>query len=185
MPQSNSLRALTELDYCVLGVVWREGPISAYGVRMRFQTSVTPAWSSSTGAIYPAIRRLAAAGTIRTGSPTGGRRTRTLEATARGATALRAWLTRPDARLGGLAVDPLRTRIQFITALEPAAVRQFLKEARTNCRRSLKALEELEAGAAAENRVEARWGTLGAIHEARARLEWLDRAVRELPGEIA
>ena len=48
----------TELEAAVLGVIWQQGPCTAYAIRREFQTSDSPRWSGSAGATYPLLRRL-------------------------------------------------------------------------------------------------------------------------------
>jgi PadR family transcriptional regulator len=56
-PVKKTKRALTELESCVLGVVWQRGPCTAYTVRREH-------WSSSAGSIYPVLARLESLGLI-------------------------------------------------------------------------------------------------------------------------
>lgn len=180
---------MTELDNCVLGVIWREGPMSAYGVRSHFAASTTVSWSSSTGTIYPAIRRLIAAALVEAGERTGPRRTQLLTVTNAGVEALRRWLVSVSPELGSSTADPIRTRVHFLSALEPDERREVLAGYRAA---SEAALRELEAFAdqPATTSVEKseHLGTLGALMEVRARLSWLDLVERELesfPGGLA
>ncbi len=172
---------LTELDNCILGVIWREGPMSAYGVRAHFGRSTTTTWSSSTGTVYPAIRRLRAAGLLAAGPPSGPRKSELLSLTAKGRKALEQWLTRLTSDVGPSTADPIRTRVHFLAALEDEARTKAFGDYRAATRA---AVEKLEASAAkkAKTAVEKseRLGTLGALAELRARLEWLDVAEREL-----
>ena len=172
---------LTELECCILGVIWREGPMSAYGVRAEFAGSSTVSWSSSTGTVYPAIRRLRDAGLLDAAAPAGPRKSELLSLTADGRAALERWLTNVTPDLGASTADPIRTRVHFLAALNTAERKQVLDEYRAATRA---AIEQLEAHAAkaADTAVELseRLGTLGALAELRARLAWLDVAEREL-----
>src|SRR5471030_2616795 len=87
---------LTELEQCVLGVIWRDGPMTAYEIAALFARSLSPYWSGSAGAIYPVVARLRKRGLA------GGKRQSwndsqktVLKATKKGVTALRKWLTPP------------------------------------------------------------------------------------------
>lgn len=172
---------LTELDNCILGVVWREGPMTAYGVRSHFGRSTTTTWSSSTGTVYPAIRRLRAAGFLDAASPTGPRKSELLSLTAKGLQALEKWLTNIEAQIGASTADPIRTRVHFLTALDPSSRKRVFGEFRAVTKSAISRLEKLaeEPATSALARSE-RLGTLGALAELRARLEWLDVAEREL-----
>jgi DNA-binding PadR family transcriptional regulator len=172
---------LTELDNCILGVIWREGPMSAYGVRSHFARSTTVAWSSSTGTVYPAIRRLVAARLLVAGKRTGPRKTQLLTLTEAGMVALREWLIHVTPELGSSTADPIRTRVHFLAALEPRRRVGVLAAYRAATETAIEQLER-EAGQPARTMVEQsdRLGTLGALMELRARREWLDQVEDEL-----
>ena len=171
---------MTELDHCVLGVIWREGPITAYGVRRRFSASPTAAWSSSSGSIYPAIRRLVAGGLVRTDAPSDARNTQALRATAKGSRVLKRWLGRVQEGLAGALADPIRTRVQFLAALPRADALAFLREADRDCRATLPLLRKLRAERTVSRRHEESWAMVGAVYELEARLKWLRYVRREV-----
>jgi len=113
----------SELECFVLGLVWQLGPIAAYGVRQRMQGSPSRQWSASTGAIYPALRRLEGSGLLRgREAAQGRRRRREYEVTEAGLAVLRAWVGPPlGPETVTVAFDPLRTRARFLGALAPEA----------------------------------------------------------------
>lgn len=164
---------LTELDYSVLGVVWRDGPITTYGVRERFAASVTATWSSSTGSIYPAIRRLVAGGLIRAGAHRDGRGTQELSITSRGITTLRHWLRSASADLGGVAADPVRTRIQFLAALTPRDTARFLAAAEEECRSALRIFDSSMANEPGGRGAQRLWALRGVRDQLEARIRWI------------
>lgn len=172
---------LTELDHCILGVIWREGPMSAYGVRAHFAGSTTVTWSSSTGTVYPAIRRLRASGYLDAASPSGPRKSELLSLTNKGRKALEQWLTNVPPELGSSTADPIRTRVHFLAAIDHPTRKKVLADYRSTTRAAIEQLEE-SAAEPAETAVEQseRVGTLGALAELRARLDWLDVAERVL-----
>lgn len=174
----------TELDNCILAVIWRGGPTSAYGVRAHFAASGTVFWSSSTGTIYPAIRRLREAGLLEAAAPTGPRKSELLSLTPKGRAALEEWLTKVTPELGSPTADPIRTRVHFLTALDERVRKRVLEEYRAATRAAL-AHAEAALAAPAKTVVERseRLGTLGTVAELKARLDWLDLAERELRGQ--
>lgn len=171
---------LTELDNCILGVIWREGPMSAYGVRAHFGQSTTTTWSSSTGTVYPAIKRLVAAGLLDAADRTGPRNSQLLTVTDQGLEALRRWLVTVTPELGSSTADPIRTRAHFLAALEPQTRAKVLALYRAATDESLATLETHahEPATDAVTRSE-HLGTIGALMELRARREWLDLVERE------
>jgi DNA-binding PadR family transcriptional regulator len=172
---------LTELDNCILGVIWRGGPMSAYGVRAHFAASETVSWSSSTGTVYPAIRRLREAGYLDAAAPAGPRKSELLTLTELGRRALDEWLTDVQPELGSSTADPIRTRVHFLTRLKRSARRQVLEEYRAATRAAIAQVKATLArpASSAVARSE-RLGSFGALAELEARLDWLDRIEPEL-----
>jgi DNA-binding PadR family transcriptional regulator len=100
-------------------------------VRREFQLSLTPYWSGSAGAIYPAVARLARRRLIRAAGGTGNGRGGVLYVvTAAGNGALRRWLGPPFSPMTvGAPPDPVRTRVGFLGLLSAAERRAFLTAA--------------------------------------------------------
>jgi DNA-binding PadR family transcriptional regulator len=172
------VQQLTELDFCVLGVIWREGPLSAYAVRKVFRDSTTAGWSSSSGSIYPSIRRLLQAGLATAGAPQDRRNTRVVVVTKEGKARLREWLVDLRPVHGTATPDPIRTRAQFLTVLSARERSAFVAAAR---KVSDLALRELETHAIVSGNDPTddldHLGTVGAIGELEARLIWLDQVL--------
>jgi DNA-binding PadR family transcriptional regulator len=174
---------MTELDYCILGVIWQEEPVSAYGVRSHFAQSPTAAWSSSTGTVYPAIRRLIRARLVRGEKRQGGRRMRLLSLTTKGEGTLRSWLVIVRPELGTATPDPIRTRSQFLGALPARERQRFLADAKQVTTAALSELKEIQKRrGTGEPSPGEHWSTEGAVFELEARLRWLDfAAARQRP----
>jgi DNA-binding PadR family transcriptional regulator len=169
-------RALTDLEACVLGVVWRDGPCTAYAVRRELAASSTPRWSDSAGSIYPVLRRLEALGLVEaTARSWGERGKRELAATPAGRNRLRAWVPAVGApEVSGPTYDPIRTRFCFLAALTPAERRRFLDDAKRGTRESLARMREHVRGGIPPDDFE-RLSTLASIAELEGRLRWLDQ----------
>lgn len=109
---------MTELEACVLALLCRDGPLTAYQVRQNFERSRASSWRASTGAVYPLIKRLHTQGLITMKSkPDDARGTKRLMATAAGRREVDAWLSDTPAWIGDITEDPIRTRVQFLTLL--------------------------------------------------------------------
>lgn len=166
---------LTELEGAVLGVVWSRGPLTAYGVRQRFMRSTTPGWSASTGAIYPAIERLTAYGlVVSTPQPGDGRSSRMLEASASGLDALRSWIRELQDWMGAAMVDPVRTRVIYIGALDQEERAAFLNSAERNATAALAELKKPPVDPQPRDPQSLTAARLGAQMDIEARLKWLD-----------
>jgi DNA-binding PadR family transcriptional regulator len=175
-PAGAQARELTDLEACVLGVIWRDGPCTAYAVRKELAESTTPRWSDSAGSIYPVISRLEARGLVEAKARRwGDRGKKELAATAGGLRALRRWV--PDVNAGGACgptFDPVRTKFCFLAALDAAGKRRFFLDARRETAAVLEGLRaELRSAPAAPDDYEA-LSLLGSIHELEARLRWLE-----------
>ena len=166
---------MTELESTILAVVVRDGPISAYGVRKVFAGSSTPSWSSSTGAIYPCVRRLIDAGLLISNSPEGSRRKQTLSATSQGRAAVRTWLSHLDADTAAANPDPVRTRAFFLGTLAKGSRLAFVERALGATAEALRQVEQ-EIAAEREAGVDAIVieAGAGAAYELRARQRWLE-----------
>src|SRR5262245_5533011 len=166
---------MTELDYCVLGIIQREGPVTAYRVRSHFAASLTSAWSASSGSIYPAIRRLEQAGLVRATATQDGRKTRALRVTAAGTKALRKWLANVTDEMCGPTWDPIRTRVQFLDVLDDRAARALLDRMVDEGRAALRKLERVAKALATQSDRRLEYlGLAGGMHEVHGRLAWLD-----------
>jgi DNA-binding PadR family transcriptional regulator len=171
---------LTELEHCVLGVIWHGGPMTAYEVASTFSMSLSPYWSGSAGAIYPVVKRLQKRKLLQARMRAWkGSRKAMLSTTRAGEDALRAWIAPPlPAEAGAPAFDPVRTRVYFLDVLPAGEREAFLDEAgrvvKEQLRLNIRQREENERNG---QELEA-LGALGAIYELRARQQWL-RAVRK------
>jgi DNA-binding PadR family transcriptional regulator len=172
---------LSELEACVLGLVWAEGPCTAYAVRRIFQLSPSPHWSGSAGAIYPIVARLTTRRLIRSRPhATGRRRSRLYEITPRGLDGLRLWLGPPlPDWAAAIPADPLRTRLRFLGALPPRRRNAFLAEAEAGLREHLQVLKKDFQRRREDDRF-SRLMARGAIRMVQARLAWIREIGREL-----
>ena len=175
---------MTELESCVLGVVWLRGPCTAYVVRQEFLASESSHWSGSGGAIYPLLRRLEKAKLIRARMHAWGTgKKKEFEITDRGLEELRAWIGPPLPQwTAAPTFDPVRTRMSFLGALSAAKRAKFVAEARKNVDSELKVLaEKLERHDRKAEPFEYHV-IAGTIHELEARATWLKEVNRALRG---
>ena len=119
-PQPGSV-TLTELEGAILSEIHHRGAETAFKVRKAFLSSPSLEWSGSSGAVYPAIRRLSAQGLIRGEAQKSARKGSSLTLTPDGVEALNAWICDLD-RAAGLGLDPFRLRSGLWNEL-PAKVR--------------------------------------------------------------
>lgn len=120
----------TTLGFALLGLLHKE-PLSGYDLRKIFQATPMGHYSSSPGAIYPALRRLEQQGLIK-GSverETSLRPRKTFRPTRRGRGALERWLSQPVSRDDVVfRLDELLLRFAFMEYLpDPERTCQFLE----------------------------------------------------------
>ena len=87
---------LSTLSLAILGLI-SQNPLTGYDLRKVFQTTPMGHFSSSPGAIYPALKRIEEAGWIRSATTDGrtGRQRVAYEITARGLKVFKEHLSRP------------------------------------------------------------------------------------------
>jgi len=172
---------LSELEGCVLAMIWSDGPATPYALRQEFLKSPSPQWSGSAGSIYPLVERLERRRLIRSVMHSTGRRAgRLVSLTPLGRRAVNRWL---EPKLlpwvTGVPPDPLRTRIRFLDAVPAARQRAFLDEARAAVDRHMLVMladyRERRKRGGFET-----WMARGAILAMRARRAWLTEMARAL-----
>jgi len=176
---------LSELEAVVIGLVWSEGPCTAYAVRRIVQKSLSTQWSGSAGAVYPAVQRLERRGWIRAEATLRGRRpAMQLSITAAGRAALRSWLGPPlDAAAAGLPVDPLRTRLRFLEILSPTRRLGFIQQVRAKLTDDLQSVEaDYQLSLQQESSPFRRAMVRGAMKMAQARLAMIEELIADLEG---
>jgi DNA-binding PadR family transcriptional regulator len=173
-------RELTELEQCVVGVVWRDGPMTAYEIAALFSKSLSPYWSGSAGAIYPLVKRLQHRGLLRgTMRAWNGARKTVLTITPKGKASLRVWLTPPIPSIAAApTLDPIRTRMFFLEILSAPDRLAFLDDAERITNQQIElARQQIDRDEAAGQMSEV-IGAVGVIYELKGRVKWLN-AVRE------
>jgi DNA-binding PadR family transcriptional regulator len=171
------MRMLSELEGCVLGLLWKRKRTTAYAIRRSMLDSPSSHWSGSAGAIYPLLERLEKRGLVRSRpAARGDREGWHYELTRRGRERFLDWLGPPFAPdVVCLAADPLRTRAHFMGALPARKRAKFLTDARAELERHLRALK-VEPDFDDYDRIAMR----AAIRVTRAKMQWIDEVGREL-----
>lgn len=169
---------LTELEGAILGIVASRQPCSAYVVRQRFEKSPTWGWSSSKGAIYPAVRRMIVRGLL-TVIPLnrGEQRSDQLELSDSGQRALASWVLTYTESMGGAPIDPLRTRVSYLAALTIDERTEFLDRTERDVRRALNAATQSHPDPKARDSWALEASRLGVRMQIEAKLAWL-QAIR-------
>ncbi|WGM30069.1 hypothetical protein [Brevundimonas sp. NIBR11] len=170
---------LTELEGAILSEIHHRGAETAFKVRKAFLGSPSVEWSGSSGAVYPAIRRLTAHGLIHGEAQMSARKGSSLTLTANGVEALDNWICDLD-RAAGLGLDPFRLRSGLWDEL-PGAVRlkqlaSLLVVLKTN-------IADLETYGSGLDRVERRRVDLS-IAQQKARATWVEAELSAAEGDL-
>lgn len=137
----NAQKSLTEFEGALLAEIRRLGPCTTYEVRRAFETSRSHEFSGSSGAVYPAIKRLIKRFLIIASPSDDARGTLQLELGESGAIALRAWAS-DVSRAVGPGFDPFRTRSSDWRALPPAQRRTHMRKLESAIYERISELEE-------------------------------------------
>jgi DNA-binding PadR family transcriptional regulator len=161
---------ITELEGAILAEIHHRGSHTAFQVRQSFRRSPSEEWSGSAGAVYPAIRRLEAAGLVEAKPMAGGRGARYLSLSPAGIAALNEWALAIE-RAAGIGIDPFRLRASLWLTL-PNAQWVRLRDGLIEALREKNA--ELEAFAK-QSHPTARAGAELAVETNEVRIQWLRR----------
>lgn len=180
---NSSLRELTDFEHVLLAVICHHAA-SGYDLKRELATSPLGVYEPSSGALYPALRRLESRGLLRPMRSRGresARARRVLEATAQGRAEHLRWIRQP--------VDPenvgrdLHLHLMRFVALEgqvpDAEILAFLHGLRAALTQFVVELERYRDGA----ELPGRHPRLALEHGAdvhRASLEWVERTIAEL-----
>jgi DNA-binding PadR family transcriptional regulator len=170
------------LGYALMGLIHHK-PSSGYDLRKVFAETAMGNYSSSPGAIYPALERLERGGLIRgTVEETGGmRRRRLYRLSPRGLTELKKWLLRPIAPGDVLrGSGELMLRFSFMDrVLGAGACITFLESFQDALAKYLPELEAFLAGHAKGMTLSSRLALESGIRGYRSLHDWTAYALRE------
>lgn len=177
----------TSLGYALLGLVHLQ-PQSGYDLRKIFETTPMGHYSSSPGAIYPALKRLEKAGLIEGEVADGDtlRPKRIYTSTAQGVEALREWVVQPLARDDLLRRDDeLMLRFALMgSVVDDTATRHFLEQMLGLLDTYIPELKRVLAAMPEAGPPHGRLALSSGIESYRARRKWVRRALAEFtPGD--
>jgi len=171
----------TVLGYALLGLIQLK-PSSGYDLRKIFAETAMGNYSSSPGAIYPALERLESQGLIRgvVEDGVGLRRRRLYKLTSKGGSALKRWLSRPIAQADVMrGAQELMLRFSFMDrALGPDATIAFLAGFRSALKAYLAGLESYLSENAPQMPLSGRLALESGIRGYRGLYDWTDYAIR-------
>lgn len=174
-------RRPTSLGYALLGLVHMR-PQTGYDLRKVFETTPMGHYSSSPGAIYPALKRLESEGLIagEVADQETLRPKRVYSATARGAETLREWVSQPITKEDLLHKDDeLMLRFAFMGAVAGNDVSiRFLEQMIAALDVYIPELEEILAAMPKEGPIHGRLALSSGIDAYKARRRWAKRAIQ-------
>jgi DNA-binding PadR family transcriptional regulator len=173
----------TTLEYAILGLTGMS-PMSGYDIHRVFETTPLAHFSSSPGAIYPALRRLAQRGLVdaKLDTRTEARPRRVFALSQKGKGALGAWLRRAVTReelIRGSGAPILRFALAE-DRLTPEEVLAYLESYRRALESYLEELEEHARAMAANAGLHLRLALDQGIRGYQSELEWVKSAAARI-----
>lgn len=173
--------ATTNLGFALLGLL-HQAPQSGYDLRKVFASTALGNYSSSPGAIYPALRRLEEKGLVlgREDRRTSLRPRKLYRPTAAGRKVFRRWLEqgvgREDVSRG---MDALMLRFAFHSVLDsPGASRRFLVDLANQIGDYLEELEAQKKIFPEQAPIQSRLALEAGIEQYRALVRWARKALK-------
>jgi DNA-binding PadR family transcriptional regulator len=165
---------LTDDEGTFLALLVRVQPATAYQLSKIYADSPVSNIGTSKGKIYPMVERLQNRGLLKKRPVKGDARgSESLECTARGETAVRAWVL--DIKPNHILLeDPLRTKLQSFDLLSRDEQLEWIVEAKSELQNKL---DELEAYAAEVTVPYKELVHDNAVSSVRSRMDWLDRVL--------
>lgn len=173
----------TNLEYALLGLLHQQ-PQSGYDLRKIFATTALGNYSSSPGAIYPALKRLESSGLVRAeiDSATELRPRRVFSPSRSGRTVFRRWLKaeiKPDDVARRL--DDLMLRLAFHWVLDDLeATRLFVSAMAAKLDDYVKDLEDQLRQFPDETPIQPRLALEAGIEQIKAAARWAHKSVKKL-----
>jgi len=176
-------KGLTTLEYALLGILGMS-PMSGYDIHKLFASTPLAHFSSSPGAIYPALRRLERRTLVKAqlDSRTEARPRRVYSLTKAGEAALKAWLHQSVTRqelIRGAGAPILRFGLAE-GRLSREQVVAYLEGYRREVKRYLEELEDHQQGLRESGLVHGRLSLEHGIRSYQSQLDWIDHAIAEI-----
>lgn len=168
---------LTTLDFSILGLLMQQ-PLTGYGIRMMFKKTALASYSSSPGAIYPALKRLARLNMVvkkRQGSSP----QELFTITRMGIAALTQWVIQPVTREDIIKnFEIILLRFAFMDLVAAASSkRKFLKSLEKTLSAYVIELESYHAMESAKMPVSGRLAFEHGLDSFRTSLRWVKRII--------
>jgi DNA-binding PadR family transcriptional regulator len=176
---------LSTLRLAILGLLARQ-PCSGYDLRRICATTPLGHFSSSPGAVYPALERLAEDGLVRgaVADPAAARQRVVFSLTPAGSAALDAQLMLPVSPEDVIwAFDHVILRFAFMDRLGPAVVLRFLAEVIDGAEAYVRQLERVREGMPALPSPVPRLALEHGIRSYRGHADWARAAIAELESD--
>ena len=183
MRRTMSTRPPTNLEYALLGLLHQQ-PQSGYDLRKIFATTALGNYSSSPGAIYPALRRLEARGLIdgEIDSTTEMRPRKVFSPSDSGRVLFRDWL-KADVTTDDVSrrLDDVMLRLAFHSVLDDLeATRAFLSTLADELDRYVTDLEAQRQLFPEQTPIQPRLALDAGIQQTRALARWARRSLKQL-----
>lgn len=176
----------TSLDYLIMGLLL-SGDKSGYDIKKTIDLSPVPSISSSSGAIYPAIRRLEKDGILDKHLVMQGNRPnkQVLSLTQKGKDTFLEWLKRPvGLEEFFMARDPFSEKFLFFANLSDDEVKAHCLSQIRLLSAVIDSVKNFEQKYAAHIDRYASWNLKGTYLVLEVRIQWLKEIIKELAEEV-
>lgn len=174
---------LSQLGYALLGLIAMK-PSTGYELRKIFETTPMGSYSSSPGAIYPALRKLQAAKVVRTREIVGktARTAQQMSITPSGQRTLETWLRRlPMSDDVERDMNAILLRFSYLDILNDLDFSiQFVEHLETILIDRLRFVREIQQGILRNGPVHGRLALACGVDVLEAHLEWSRISLRQL-----
>lgn len=178
---------ISQLGYSLLGLIAMQ-PSTGYELRKVFETTPMGRYSSSPGAIYPALKKLQAAGAVKTREIMGktSRAASQLSITAKGTSTLEVWLRRiPTAEEVGRDLDGVLLRFSYLDILGDLDFSlRYLNALEALLEAHLRSVAKFRKGAEANMPLHGDLALALGESTLKAHLSWAKNAVRAIAARI-
>lgn len=172
---------MNNMEWTILGLL-ADTPHTGYNLLRVFRTSPVIPWRSSSGSVYPALKRLVnlqLAASMEEATP-GGRSTVTYTITPTGRERLLEWLASPlEPTLPEATTDTL-IRLLFLHLAPPGVLKRVLLEYRALIVTALKPVEETLAGCSGCLPEHQRYCLMNGVISLQAQFQWVDTVLVEM-----
>lgn len=174
-------KSASQFEHMLLALLAGES-MSGYEIRKLLVSTPMAHFSDSPGSVYPALQRLESRGLVRSGEESVGKRKRQrYSLTAKGNSAVQAWLRKPLTREDVMYdIDDLFLRFAFMQPLPKRKVIAFLGDLEKHLQEHVVSMKQFLAGVRDSMPLPGRLAMESGIESYEGMVRWTRRAKKEI-----